>query len=171
MTFTPDKKRMKDSNGRYIVQGLFIQDKYNTHTAQYSWTEEDVVKDGVTYPSLMRLFLDYKDVKEYAFAKEYLYSWTHWKRLKANKLVGDRIAGWIEELELSLEAEGVMTMVDLAEREEPSYQAAKYLADRGWDKKGRGRPSKDEVQSHLEAAADVAKEYEEDFKLFDIKGK
>ena len=167
MEFKPSKARMKDANGRYIVQGLFIQDQYNTKTAQYSWTEEDVTKDGVLYPSLMRLFLDFKDVKEYGFAKEYLYSWSHWKRLKANAIVGRKIAEWVEELELSLEAEGVMTMVDLAENE--SYQAAKFLADRGWDKKGRGRPSKEEVQGHLETAAQETAEYDTDFQLLRLR--
>lgn len=166
MNFTPDKKRMKDSNGRYIVQGLFIQDKYNAKTAQYSWTEEDVTKDGVLYPSLKRLYLGWKDVKEYGFATEYLYSWSHWKRLRANAMIGRLIKEWAEELELMLESEGIMTMVDLAEND--SYQAAKYLADRGWDKKGRGRPSKEEVQGHLETVAQEQAEYEGDFKLLDF---
>lgn len=165
-----DKSRFKDEKGRYIVQGLFLEDKYNTDLAVFTFDGEDKVYKGRTYPSLKRLYLEFADPKEYAFANQYLYDWPHWKRLVNNKIVGKHIEDWREELELKLVSEGVGVMIDLA-TEKDSYQAAKWLADRGWDKSTKGRPSNAQVEAELKKRADDAQEYQDDFKLLDFKEK
>lgn len=164
MGFKPDKSKFKDAKGRYIVQGLFLEDRYNVDLAVYTFDGEDKTYGGKVFPSLKRLYLEHGDPKEYSFARKYLYDWNHWQRLCRNAIVSRHIAGWREELELNLVSEGVATLIDLAINEK-SYQAAKYLADRGWDKSERGRPSNEQVEGELKRRADQEKEWSEDFNL------
>jgi hypothetical protein len=165
--FEPDKSRFKDEKGRYIVQGLFLEDRYNTDLAVYTYDGEDKTYKGKVYPSLKRLFLEMQDPKEYLFANTYLYDWPHWKRLCKNKVVGRHIEEWREELELSLISEGVASLINLALNQD-SYQASKYLADRGWDRSEKGRPSNAQVQEELKKRADKEEELDDDFKLLKL---
>ena len=159
-----DKTKFKDEKGRYIVQGLFLEDRYNTDLSVYTLSGEDKVYKGKTYPSLKKLYLNYADPKEYQFANTFLYDWPHWKRLCNNSIVGKHIEEWREELNLKLESEGVLQLINLATEKE-SYQAAKYLADKGWDKMAKGRPSKDQIEGELKKRADKAEEDDVDYTL------
>ena len=162
-----DKSKFKDEKGRYIVQGLFIEDRYNDEMAVFTFDGEDKLYKGKTFISLKQRFLDHGDPKEYSFARKYLYDWPHWQRLCKNAIVKRHIEQWRKELELSLIAEGVATIVDLAVNQD-SYQAAKYLADRGWDKEKVGRPSKEQVQGELKRRADETEAIDEDFELLKL---
>lgn len=159
-----DKSRFKDSMGRYITQGLFLEHKYDVDMAVYTIDGVDKTYEGKVYPSLKRLYLELGDPKEYSFANEYLFDWNHWQRMIHNKWVGQHVQDWREELELKLISEGVNVLINLA-TEENSYQAAKWMAERGWDKSTKGRPSKDQVQGELKKRADQAQEWDDDFKL------
>lgn len=172
MEWTPDKSKFKDDNNRYIVQGLFLEDRYNPDLSVYTFDGEDKKYKGKLFPSLKRLYLEHGDPAEYSFARKYLYDWDHWQRLCRNKICRTHIDKWREELELSLMCEGIATLIDLATHKE-SYQAAKWLADRGWVKSERGRPSKEEIEGELKKRADQANEFEQDFQLlnFHEKGK
>lgn len=165
--FQPDKSKFKGERGQYIVQGLFLEDKYNTDLAVYTFDGEDKTYKGKVYPSLKRLYISCGDPKEYMFANTYLYDWDHWQRLCNNAIVSRHIEKWRNELELSLVSEGVATLIDIAINEK-SYQAAKFLADRGWDKSSRGRPTNAEVEGELKRQAKLHEEFDEDFKLFQI---
>lgn len=171
MTYKVDKNKLKDEKGRYYVQGLFLEDRYNTDISIYTFDGEDKEYKGVIYPSLKRLYLEEADPIEYTFANKYLYDWPHWQRLCKNAIIGRHIDQWREELKLKLVSEGVITMIDLACNKD-SYQAAKYLAEAGWDIKKRGRPSKEEVEGELQKRADEASEFDEAFQLLKLhKGK
>ena len=167
---TIDKTKFKDEKGRYIVQGLFLEDRYNTDLAVFTLDGEDKDYKGRVYPSLKRLYLEHGDPKEYSFARKYLYDWQHWQRLCKNAIVGRHIDVWREELELSLISEGVGALIDLA-LNEGSYQAAKYLADRGWDKDKVGRPSKEDIEGELKKRADKEQAFSEDFQLLQMHKK
>lgn len=164
MSFIPDKTRFKDERGRYIVQGLFLEDRYNTTLSVYTFDGEDKDYKGTIFPSLKRLYLQHRDPLEYSFANLYLYDWDHWQRLCRNRLVSAHIEKWREELRLSLVSDGVGSIIDQALNKD-SYQAAKWLAEMGWDKSGRGRPSKEEVEGELKKRADQEKNWSEDFQL------
>ena len=162
-----DKKQFKDVKGRYIVQGLFLEDSYNTDLSVYTFDGGDKLYKGSLYPSLKRLYLEQGDVTEYEFAKKYCYDWPHWERLCKNAVVGRHIATWREELYLSLRSEGIATLIDLAVNDK-SYQAAKYLADEGWVKNKRGRPSNEEVEGEVARRAKIEKEFADDFQLLEL---
>lgn len=166
-----DKSKFKDEKGRYLTQGLFLEERYNTNLAVFTLDGEDKVYKGKTYLSLKRLYLEACDPIEYNFAKTNLYDWKHWQKMTNNKFVREHVDQWRKELELYLVSEGVQTLVGLA-MDDSSYQAAKYLASRGWDVSERGRPSNDQIKEEIKKRADDAAEYQEDFKLLSLtKGK
>lgn len=158
--------KFKDEKGRFIVQGLFLEDRYNVDLAVYTFAEEDKEYKGKLFPSLKRLYIDHADPVEYDFAVTHLAGWKHWQRLCNNSIVGRHIEEWREELSLKLMSEGVQQLVQIA-TEKDSYQAAKWLADRGWDIKQRGRPSKEEVDGAIKKAADERAEWGDGIELLD----
>ncbi len=164
--FTPDKSKFKDEKGRYIVQGLFLEDRYNTDLAVYTLVGYDKEYEGKTFPSLKRLYLEEGDPGEYLFANKYLFDWPHWQRLCNNNIVRKHIEDWREELYLSLRSEGMATMINLAINSD-SYQAAKWLADEGWIKRSKGRPSDAEVQGELKRRAELEERFRDDFALLE----
>jgi len=159
-----DVSRLKDSRGRLIVQGLFLEDSYNTDLAVYTYADEDKDYKGHIYPSLKRLYLGHMDPVEYNFAVTYLAGWGHWQRLCKNSVVSKEIEKWRDELRLKLVSEGVSMLIHLA-TEKDSYQAAKYLADQGWDVREKGRPSNDEIEGHIKKAAGLDAQYNTDVVL------
>lgn len=165
--YKPDKTKFKDEKGRYIVQGLFLEDKYNTNLAIYTLDGEDKTYKGVVYPSLKKLYIEFGDPEEYTFANEYLFDWPHWQRLCKNAVVSRHIDAWREELFLSLRSEGISTLIDLAVNEK-SYQAAKWLADEGWIKNKRGRPSKEQIEKAAERKAEIEETFKDDFQLLTL---
>lgn len=165
-----DKSRFKDDRGRYIVQGLFIEDTYNPDMAVYTFSGEDKVYKGKTFPSLKKLYLKESDPEEYLFAEKHLHDWPHWQRLCKNAIISRHIEEWRGELRLSLRSEGIATMIDLAINDK-SYQAAKWLADEGWIKKTRGRPSKEEIEGELQNQAKIQEAFKEDFTVLEMHRK
>lgn len=163
-----DKKKFKDANGRYIVQGLFLEDSYNTDLSVFTFDGEDKLYKGKTYISLKKKYLEEGDPEEYFFAEKNLFDWPHWMRLCKNAVISRHVEVWREELTHSLRSEGIATLVNLAVNE-GSYQAAKWLVDEGWTKKTtRGRPSKDEVAGELNKRATIQKDFDEDFQLLEL---
>lgn len=157
-----DKSGFKDTLGRYITQGLFLEPQLDPTFAVFTMQGEDRVYKGKTYISLKKLYLEMADPIEYEFATTYLYDWDHWKRMESNAFLMNNISKWREELELKLASEGFRAILD---QSEDNYQASKWLAERGWSKRGAGRPKKEleaserKLQEHLdnEFAGDVVR--------------
>jgi len=138
-----DKQQFLDSTGRPITQALFLEIGY-TQFAVYTLKDNDHIWNDKVYPSIKRLYLEMNDPTEYKFANTYLLGWKHWKRICENKALKGYIAEWREELELKLRCQGIIHALDSAKS--GSFQAAKWIADRGWESRGAGRPSKDEIE-------------------------
>lgn len=153
-----NKDKLRDSGGKPLTQSLFLEINY-TDYAVYTLKDEDYEYKGNIYLSLKRLYLEMEDPKEYLFANKYLLGWQHWKRLCENKLIRKHIDEWREELDLKLASRGVKDMINLCAQENGSFQAAKYLIEKGWDKRLPGRPSK----SDIERNAAIEKRIEDDF--------
>ena len=99
--------------------------------------------------SLRSYYLDIADPTEYQFAKECTLGWDHWKRLTENKMIRSEVDKWREELEVALRSEGVLSIVTASEE---NFQAAKWLADKGWSKNSPGRPSKSDIEREKRVA-------------------
>ena len=138
-----DKSKLKDTMGRPLTQGLFLEIGYNTQYAVYTLEDEDKLYKGVMYPSLKKLYLAAGDPTEYMFAKANLLNWQHWRRLNDNKVLCAYFDDWREELEVMLRSEAIQGIIDDTAND-GSFQAKKWLADRGWVKEKVGRPSKQE---------------------------
>lgn len=158
-----DKSRMRDkATSNYITQGLFLEHQYDTERAVYTLKDDDYEYEGVIYPSLKRIYLELEDLGEYEFASTALLGWKHWQRICNNKLFTKLIDEWRLELEVKLRGRAVAAISKEASGGGRSaLAAAKWMADRGWQKKV-GRPSKDDVQRETEVAANIASEFKAD---------
>lgn len=148
-----------DELGRPITQSLFLEMGY-TSNAVYTLKDIDYVYKGKEYPSAKRLYLEMEDPTEYEFAVTYFLGWDHWQRICANKVVGEHINKWRDELEVKLRSRAVK--MNIASAKAGNYQAAKWLADRGWLTRAAGRPSKAEVAKNTKIAMDIENEYSAD---------
>lgn len=152
-----DKSLFKDKSGKPCTQTLFLELKYDTDFAVYSVKDQDYEYQGKLYPSIKRLYLQMEDVTEYEFANKYFLGWNHWQRMCENKLIRKEIDEWREELEIKLRARAVQQMI--AQASTGSYQASKWLADRGWSTRAAGRPSKLEIDQEKAKQERIADEY------------
>lgn len=149
-----------DERGRYKTLSLFLEIAYDKD-AIFTLKGYDHVYEGKTYYSLKKLFLEASDPTEYEFATKYLADWDHWQKMCNNKLIAQHIEKWRYELELKLRAEGVQWVIKSA-RKKQNWLAAKFLAEKGWETRLAGRPSKDEVERELKIQADIQNEYSDD---------
>lgn len=163
MVFTPDKKKFVDSMGRPITQSLFLETSYDPETAVYTLKGYDHEYEGYKFPSLKRLYLQMEDVVEYDFAYTYLLDWNHWQRISKNKLFNKHINEWREELELKIRSQAVKDIIDMT-AEEKSFQAAKWLADKGWSKRAAGRPKQEDIDRETKVQAAMEHQYGADIK-------
>lgn len=154
-----NKEKMVDVMNRPLTQSLFLEIGYN-EDAMFTLKDNDHEHNGKTYYSLKRLYLEMGDPTEYEFAITYLLGWKHWQRLCENRALRKHIDEWREELEVKLRCRGIKSMMFAAAG--GNYQAAKFLADRGWDNKGAGRPSKADVDREVKIQADIRSEFEAD---------
>lgn len=158
-----DKTKLKDSMDRPMTQALFLEVGYDTEKAVYTLKEEDYEYKGVLYPSLKRLYLEMEDLVEYEFAKTYLLGWAHWQRMNENKLLSKHFSEWREELEISIRSQAVRDIINMS-ADDKGFQAAKWLADRGWDKRPAGRPSKNEQLKEDRMKKRIEDEFSADIK-------
>lgn len=164
-----DKSKMVDSMGRPLTQSLFLEVGYSEF-AVYTLKEYDHTYNGVVYPSLKKLYLKEEDPTEYTFADKYLLGWQHWKRLNENKALSKHFEEWREELELKIRSQAVRDMMNLCASESGNFSAAKFLADRGWDKRAAGRPSKAEKERQLRIEDRIKEDFDADIvRLADFK--
>lgn len=157
-----DKDKMIGSNGAAITQSLFLEIGYKTNFAMFTLKDYDIEYKGNKYISLKKLFLAMEDVTEYEFANEYLLGWTHWQRIAENAQVKPYVDKWREELEIKIRAQAIRDIISMT-AEGGSFQAAKWLADKGWDKKAAGRPKKEDKLKEAAQMQRIASEFEEDF--------
>ena len=157
--FVIDKSKLLDSTGKPLTQSLFLEIGYNDF-AVYTLKEQDYTYNEKLFPSLKRLFLEIEDPTEYKFANTYLLGWRHWKRMNENKILAKHFDEWREELEYSMRCKGVKAIMNSAAM--GNFQAAKFLVDKGWDKRGVGRPSKAEVEREKAFQSRVSEEYSAD---------
>jgi hypothetical protein len=155
-----DKALLLDSRGRPITQSMFLEIGY-TDFAVFTTKDNDYTYKGKVYPSLKKLYLEYEDPTEYAFVQEYLSGWSQWKQLCNNQQTLKFINEWREELELKLRSQAIRDMIDQS-ADGGSFQASKWLADRGWDKRAAGRPSKQEQQKEQRVKEKISNEFNDD---------
>lgn len=154
-----DKSLLVDKMNRPYTQSLFLEIGYSEF-AIYTLKEQDHVYEGKTYYSMKQLYLEMEDPTEYEFANKYLLGWNHWMRICDNKVVRKYVDDWRDELEIKLRSKAIREISKSAAA--GSYQAAKWLADRGWEQRGAGRPSKEEVERRTNIENRITDDYSAD---------
>lgn len=154
-----DRKYLTDSSGKPLTQGLFLEIGYSD-TAIYTLKDDDHEYNGRHLPSIKKLYLLMEDTTEYEFANKFFLGWNHWQRICNNKVLRKYVDEWRVELDLKLRARAAKLMIEQADS--GSYQAVKWLADRGWDIKKSGRPTKEDIESEKKAVAKAESEYSSD---------
>lgn len=154
-----DKRTLTDSSGKPLTQGLFLEIGYGD-SAIYTLKDDDYEYNGRFLPSIKKLYLEMEDTTEYEFSNKFFLGWSHWQRICNNKVLRKHIDEWRTELDLKLRARAVKLMIGQADG--GGYQAVKWLADRGWDNKKAGRPTKEDIESEKKAIARVESEYGSD---------
>lgn len=155
----PEKNSLLDSGGKPMTQSLFLELGYNDK-AVFTLKEDHYLYKDKVYPSLRKLFIESEDPTEYQFATTYLLGWSHWRRMCENKVLSRHIAEWREEMELRLRSKGIKKAIEEAEK--GNFNSAKWLAEKGWDKREKGRPTNAEVESERKFQARAAEEYSAD---------
>jgi|TARA_R110002051_G_scaffold18015_3_gene51995 hypothetical protein len=113
-------------------------------------------------PSFKEMFLNTRDITGYILAKEVLGSYDHLKKLLRSDWFSKYWEQWVEEMEVKLKAEALVKISELAQSDKASsFQAAKFLSDKGWEQK-RGRPSKAEKAKALKQEAALTLALEDD---------
>ena len=156
-----------DDRGRYKTLSLFLEIAYD-RDAIYTLKDYDHDYNDKTYISLKRLFLEIADPTEYTFSTKYLAGWEHWQKICNNKVLAQHIEKWRTELEMKLRSEAVRTIYGQSRK--GSVTAAKWLAERGWDDRPAGRPSKAEIEKQTKIIQDVQNEFEQDYTRLHVVG-
>lgn len=155
--------KFKDKMGRFLTQSLFLETVYDLDAALYTLQDRDREFKGKTYPSIHRLYIEMGDPTEYQFAMEYFHSWQQWLKICNSNAMRPHVDKWRDELEVKLRSQGVRKMIhNSAGSTKDAATAAKWLADRGWNKRKAGTPSKAEVERQTKIAAGIEAEIEKD---------
>lgn len=158
----------KDVMGRYLTLSLFLD------MAQTRPVDEIIFRPVFTlfedkpgFINARKTFLDFKDPTGYQWSIKYLGDWNAFLRLLKAEWFRDAFEMWSNELEKLLQQESLQIIQSISRDPEQAspvrLQAAKYIANREWDKRGRGRPSTEDVKGELKRAVDKISSEQEDF--------
>lgn len=172
LTFSVDKSRLTNSNSRNLTLGLFFETSLRGETPEgrscvYTLKDKDHTVDGITYPSLYRLYMEEEDLTEYNFANKYLNGWSHWLEISNATWFKEYAKRWREELYLKISARALNQIKALSKTtSRDAFAAQRYLIEKGWlpkDEKSRGRPTKEQVQQEAKRQAQDQTFLKEDF--------
>ena len=140
----------KDTMGRYVTTGFFKE----TAGPNKSFV-------AMTIEEARQRFMKCDDILGIDFADKHLGGYRHWKAIQASPVMQPYVAEWKEELEIRLRSKQLKRIAVLSD--EGQFQAAKFLMDRGWEKRAAGKPSKEEVVRETRVQSNIAKGFKEDF--------
>lgn len=154
------RESLVDERGRFKTLSLFLEISYDKD-AIFTLKDYDFEYDGKMYYSLKKIFLDESDPTEYQFATKHLAGWDHWQKICNNKVLALHINKWRAELDLKLRSEGIRWIINSA-RKKQNWLAAKFLAEKGWEVRAPGRPSKEDIERETKIQASIEAEFNED---------
>jgi hypothetical protein len=160
------KPPYKTGNNVWLTQALFWE-KTITFSANDRlegcpvFSLYDDKKDCI---NCRKTFIEMGDPTGYKWAQEYLGDYEHWLRLMKCKWFQEAYDVWMNELKMKLRSEALDTIRTISNAGQPAQAlvAAKYLASFEWEKAGRGRPSKQELQGEIKRAAKLLEVEDED---------
>ena len=156
------KDKFKDSVGRWRTKSLFYEaNDYQIVDALFTLAEEDRVIKNKKLVSLRKVFVELEDPTGYLLSKKYLGGYTHWEAICKSSLK-EEIDKWREELEMKLRSIGVQKVIESAKG--GNFNASRFLAEKGWEKRVAGRPSSEEIEKITKQEAKLRNEFADDLK-------
>lgn len=155
----------KASNGIWLTEAIFWERANDKPVSQR--THEPIFSLYDDKPGLVNCrttFVNFKDPTGRKWALTYLGDWNHWTRLMRCKWFREAYDSWIMELNAQLKSEALSKVMEIMQGENSAQAlaAAKYIASAEYDKVGRGRPSKSEMEGELKRAAEAVAVEDED---------
>lgn len=135
-----DRSKLRDSKNAQRTQSLFFEYYIDNAEAVFTTKDDDYTVNGTKYLSLKKIYLEIADPTEYEFAITVFGNWRHWQRL-TRKFLKAYVEVWRSELSVKLRSKAIKQAMSNAKS--GNFNAAKWVADKGWESK-RGRPSKKE---------------------------
>ena len=89
---------------RFLRELFFETTTSDKSNVLYTLKDEDHTYNGITYPSLYKLYMASEDPTEYDFFTQYLDGLEHWERLCASPWFKEYVARWRREHELRLKS-------------------------------------------------------------------
>jgi len=164
-----EREQLIDHIGAYRTQSLFFETNKSKLTPIMTLKTYDLEYKGVILPSLYKVYMEQADPTEYAVAMEVFGSWKQWNKILGNKELRGVIDDWRIELEVKLRSEAIHALANTAINEgSKGTAAAKYLAERGWEKRKAGAPSKAEVKREMKVATRVSDDVTDMLKSLDL---
>ncbi len=163
---TTGKPLLKDSKNDWRTMSIFLE--HNVTKMESVWTLKPYPSKGL--PSAHELYLEIADPTEYAFANALLGSWAHWQRLLECNWFLPYVEAWRDELEIKLRSEAVQNINTISKGSSPgALNASRWLAEKGWSEKKRGRPSKQDIASERRKQAAISSEVASDLERITIQ--
>lgn len=169
-----NENKFKNAIGAHLLKPIFFEYDNSDHLySVYTLKDYDHTVDGVTYPSLRKLYVEMEDPTEYEFAVKHLDGWVHWKKLTESSFFQSYLKEWREELEVRMRAKALNRIKARAvEDGKDSFAADKILLAGGWkaseEKSKVGRPTKDKIKEEANKLFMESNEFDEDFKRLGI---
>lgn len=160
-------------NNNLFLGALFLEIG-GSKNAIYTLKDKDHLFNGKVLPSLYLKYIEEEDLTEYNFAMKYLENFEHWQKLCECTWFKDYVKRWRTELELKIKSRALKQIqVEAASGSKLSFQAARWLAEKGWIDKTqepsrRGRPSKAEIDRLAQEELLSNLKVEEDLKRLGI---
>lgn len=147
--------KFKNAQNVYLTKSLFYDQCEGKHDyALYTTQEEDRFEDGKLYPSVYKLFIECGDPTGYKFASMYLSSWHHYELLLKTSWFKPVIDKAVAELEVKIKSDALVNVIKESKdrQSKSSFQANKYLLDKGWVEKDSpvGRPTKARIKEEAD---------------------
>ena len=165
--------KFKNAIGAHLLKPIFFEYDNSEHLySVYTLKDYDHTVDGVTYPSLRKLYVEMEDPTEYEFAVKHLDGWVHWKKLTESSFFQQYLKEWREELEVRMRAKALNRIKTRATGDtKDSFAADKILLAGGWKTQSTekvGRPTKDKIKEEANKLFMESTEFDEDFKRLGI---
>lgn len=135
-----NKASLTDSTGKRLTTGLFKELADPSSAARPIFTLEE----------WRVVYVELADAGEYAAAMALIGNWEHWQALLRSPPFMVELEKWRVEVAAKLQSEGIAHLRRQA-RTDKGVAAAKWLAERGFEEKQRGRPRKEQPQAQSDS--------------------
>lgn len=163
------KEQLIGKQGDYKTQSLFLEVNIaRTDDIIMTLKEYDVEYKGTVLPSLRKIYMEDKDPTGYTTAMRVFGSWDQWLRITNNKLIAKYVNKYEEELDVKIRSGAVRSLIEASSEGAKGTTAAKYIAEKGWDKRKAGAPSKEEKKRELKVQGRITDEVQDDLERLGI---